>query len=88
MHIKSLRVFVEAALRYGPPSQYFFAIVQPNPKYASKTITSLVSYFSPFTPKLKGIEPAGSKAAQSQEEQQMIAEWQNLLDEEAFDFVL
>eukprot|EP01138_Halocafeteria_seosinensis_P007678 gb/GECG01007846.1/.p1 GENE.gb/GECG01007846.1/~~gb/GECG01007846.1/.p1 ORF type:complete len:134 (+),score=21.68 gb/GECG01007846.1/:1-402(+) len=41
MHVKAIRLFVEAVLRYGIPTDYTYAIVTPKKGYEKKLIKNI-----------------------------------------------
>lgn len=85
-------------LRYGLPADYFICAVTPDPKQAKKCLSTLSSYFQPFTPnvdqataRLVGGKRAKSKKAKSSssmDENALVGEFQNLMEQEVFEFVL
>ncbi|GLB36374.1 putative subunit of the peripheral V1 complex of vacuolar ATPase [Lyophyllum shimeji] len=83
VHLKVLRLFVESVLRYGLPANYLGLVVKPDPKTAKKTLNVLQSHFA-------YLGPRSSRAAQGKkgEEEELSAEYQSLMDQEFFDFVL
>lgn len=87
VHLKIVRLFVESVLRYGLPPNYIGIAVKPTPKSAKKVFETLQRQFtylrSRSNPEQKR---AAGKPAANQED--FLGEYQNILDQEFFDFVL
>lgn len=82
VHLKVLRLFVESVLRYGLPANYVGLVIKPDSKTAKKTLATLNSYFSFLAPKSK---QAGRGKIGADE---VAGEFQSILEQEFFDFVL
>ncbi|OAX39006.1 ATPase, V1 complex, subunit C [Rhizopogon vinicolor AM-OR11-026] len=82
VHLKVLRLFVESVLRYGLPANYVGLAIRPEPKYTKKTLSVLMSHFSYLGPRSSG----RSKKQSANEE--FAGEYQALMEQEFFDFVL
>lgn len=101
VHLKVVASYVECVLRYGLPADYFVCAVTPDPKQAKKVLSTLQSYFAPFTPnpdqttaRLVGSSSSKKdkrkkKVASSGDvnENALVAEFQNLMEQEVFRFV-
>lgn len=104
VHLKVVASYVECVLRYGLPADYFICAVTPNvaasSSNAKKTLNELTNYFKPFTPNLDkatmarlvgGADKKKKKKFSSGDdidENALVGEFQNLMDQEVFDFVL
>jgi len=102
IHLKVVASYVECVLRYGLPAEYFICAISPNPKEGKKLLSTLSSYFSPFTPNIdhsnarlvgsnrdkKNKKKAKVDSSGFVDENALVGEFQNLMDEEVFDFVL
>lgn len=99
IHLKVVSSYVECVLRYGLPADYFICAVTPEPKQAKKCLSTLSSYFQPFTPNIDqatarlvgGKKAKGKKAktsSSSMDENALVGEFQNLMEQEVFEFVL
>jgi hypothetical protein len=91
MHLKSARAFAECVLRYGPQGRagaggYFATIVSPDSRQARQCLQRMAKYFSPFTPNIQGSTRGRGKGGGDDEH--VTGEFQGIMDEEAFDFVL
>jgi len=84
VHLKVVRLFVESVLRYGLPANYIGITIKPEPKSTKKTLSVLQSHFVYLGPRSKG---ANSKQS-SQADEEFIGEYQTLMEQEFFDFVL
>ncbi|KAG5648157.1 hypothetical protein DXG03_006111 [Asterophora parasitica] len=84
VHLKVVRLFVESVLRYGLPANYLGLVVKPDPKVTKKTFNVLQTHFTYLSPRsnrsTNGKKPEG--------QQEFIGEYQSLMDQEFFDFVL
>lgn len=95
--------YVECVLRYGLPADYFICAVTPNiaasSSNAKKTLTELTNYFKPFTPNLDNatmarlVGGADKKKRKkytggAMDENALVGEFQNMMDQEVFEFVL
>ncbi|KAI0085626.1 hypothetical protein BDY19DRAFT_430040 [Irpex rosettiformis] len=83
VHLKVLHLFVESVLRYGLPANYVGFIIKPEPKSIKRTLTTLQSQFEYLG---RRSNPNKSKSSKTTEE--FAGEYQNLLEQEFFDFVL
>jgi V-type H+-transporting ATPase subunit C len=82
VHLKVVRLFVESVLRYGLPANYVGIVVKPGPKLTKKTLTVLTNHFSYLGPRSNGAK--GKKG----DNEEFIGEYQTLMEQEFFDFVL
>ncbi|KAG7099457.1 hypothetical protein E1B28_001308 [Marasmius oreades] len=81
VHLKVIRLFVESVLRYGLPANYIGVVIKPDVKSTKKTFHTLQSHFSYLRSR--------SKAAQTQGGgEEFIGEYQSLMEQEFYDFVL
>lgn len=102
IHLKVVASYIECVLRYGLPAEYFICAVSPNPSQGKKLLSTLSSYFSPFTPnieqsnaRLVGANRDKKKKSKAKvdssgfiDENALVGEFQNLMEEEVFEFVL
>ncbi|KAI0786026.1 ATPase V1 complex subunit C [Abortiporus biennis] len=87
VHLKILRLFVESVLRYGLPANYIGFIVKPEPKTIKRTLTTLQEQFA----YLSGRSNPSSKASKIKggtATEEFAGEYQTILEQEYFDFVL
>jgi len=85
VHLKVVRLYAESVLRYGLPANYIGIAVKPEPKTTKRTLTVLQRHFSYLSARSQG--RANSKGGRSTNED-FVGEYQSLLDQEFFDFVL
>ncbi|KAI0286790.1 ATPase V1 complex subunit C [Russula aff. rugulosa BPL654] len=85
VHLKVVRLYVESVLRYGLPANYIGIAVKPEPKTTKRTLMVLQRQFSYLSARSQG--PAKVKGGVSANED-FVGEYQSLLDQEFFDFVL
>jgi len=85
VHLKVVRLYVESVLRYGLPANYIGIAVKPEPKTTKRTLMVLQRQFSYLSARSQG--PTKSKGGVSTNED-FVGEYQSLLDQEFFDFVL
>ncbi|KAF8499175.1 hypothetical protein F5888DRAFT_151309 [Russula emetica] len=85
VHLKVVRLYVESVLRYGLPANYIGIAVKPEPKTTKRTLMVLQRQFSYLSARSQG--PAKFKGGVSTNED-LVGEYQSLLDQEFFDFVL
>ncbi|KAI0067873.1 ATPase V1 complex subunit C [Artomyces pyxidatus] len=83
VHLKVVRLFVESVLRYGLPANYIGIAIKPEPKATKRTLTLLQGHFSYLSPRSKG-----ATASKGETTEEVSGEYQTLLDQEFFDFVL
>ncbi|KAF8624792.1 hypothetical protein AX15_005681 [Amanita polypyramis BW_CC] len=83
VHLKALRLFVESVLRYGLPAQYTGVIVRPEPKTTKKVFSVLQAQFTYLKPRSNS-----AKSAKGAENTDFVGEYQSLLDQEFYDFVM
>ncbi|KAF7320227.1 V-type proton ATPase subunit C [Mycena kentingensis (nom. inval.)] len=81
VHLKVVRLFVESVLRYGLPANYSGIAVKPDAKSAKKTFSVLQSQFAYLKPRSNRTknQPGGVD--------EFAGEYQNLMEQEFFDFV-
>ncbi|KAG6885950.1 hypothetical protein C0993_007452 [Termitomyces sp. T159_Od127] len=85
VHLKVVRLFVESVLRYGLPANYLGLVIKPDPKVTKKTFNLLQAQFTYLSPRSnRSSTTKGSRA----EGEEYIGEYQTLMDQEFFDFVL
>ncbi|KAF8898350.1 hypothetical protein BD779DRAFT_1431805 [Infundibulicybe gibba] len=82
IHLKIVRLFVESVLRYGLPSNYVGIVIKPEPKGIKKTFQALQVYFSYLRPR------SNRDQGKSKGDEEFIGEYQTLMEQEFFDFVL
>ncbi|KAL0579818.1 Vacuolar ATP synthase subunit C [Marasmius crinis-equi] len=83
VHLKVIRLFVESVLRYGLPANYIGVAIKPDPKSTKKTFGALQSHFSYLKSRSKGAQAGGGGRAD-----EFIGEYQTLMEQEFYDFVL
>ncbi|PCH33443.1 ATPase V1 complex subunit C [Wolfiporia cocos MD-104 SS10] len=84
VHLKVLRAFVESVLRYGLPASYVGLVVKPEPKATKRTLATLQAQFAYLG---RRANPAKGKVGGGGAED-FGGEYQALLEQEYFDFVL
>lgn len=91
VHLKVLRLFVESVLRYGLPASYTGFLVKPEPKATKRTLATLQTQFAylnrranPSSANSKSKLKSGGNAGG----EDFVGEYQALLEQEYFDFVL
>ncbi|KAF9073750.1 hypothetical protein BDP27DRAFT_1288618 [Rhodocollybia butyracea] len=84
VHLKVIRLFVESVLRYGLPANYIGIVIQPDSKLAKKTFSIVQSHLS----YLGSNSHSKSKKSNGGDTEEYIGEYQTLMDQEFFDFVL
>jgi len=82
VHLKILRLFVESVLRYGLPANYVGLAIRPEPKYTKKTLSVLTNHLSYLSPRSSG------RAQKQNAPDEFAGEYQALMEQEFFDFVL
>ncbi|KAL1667698.1 hypothetical protein EV122DRAFT_274800 [Schizophyllum commune] len=80
VHLKVLRLFIESVLRYGLPANYLGIAIKPDPKTAKKTFTTLQQHLSYLHRKSTDKTRGGDT--------EFVGEYQTLMEQEFFDFVL
>jgi len=85
VHLKVLRLFVESVLRYGLPANYTGLVIKPDPKYSKKMLDQLQAHFTYLGSRFG--RAAGAKGSGGTNED-FLGEYQTLLEQEMFDFVL
>ncbi|KAF8640562.1 hypothetical protein AX17_000224 [Amanita inopinata Kibby_2008] len=83
VHLKVVRLFVESVLRYGLPANYTGIVVKPEPKSTKKVFNTLQGQFTYLSPKSNG-----ARVKKGTENADFIGEYQSLMDQEFFDFVM
>ncbi|PFH50740.1 hypothetical protein AMATHDRAFT_3706 [Amanita thiersii Skay4041] len=83
VHLKVVRLFVESVLRYGLPANYTGVVIKPEPKSTKKLFNLLQAHFAYLRPKSNGA--MGKKGSENAD---FIGEYQSLLEQEFFDFVM
>ncbi|KIM48440.1 hypothetical protein M413DRAFT_440173 [Hebeloma cylindrosporum] len=82
VHLKVIRLFVESVLRYGLPAEYLGIVIKPDPKNVKKLFNVLQTQFASLRPRSNAAD--GKKLGA----EDFIGEYQTLMDQEFFDFVL
>ncbi|PPQ90432.1 hypothetical protein CVT25_014950 [Psilocybe cyanescens] len=82
VHLKVIRLFVESVLRYGLPAEYIGFAIKPESKNVKKIFNVLQTQFAYLSSKSN----AGQGGKIGGEE--FIGEYQNLMEQEFFDFIL
>lgn len=82
VHLKNLRLFVESVLRYGLPANYVGLAIRPEPKYTKKTLSVLTNHLNYLSPRSSG------RAQKQNTADDFAGEYQSLMEQEFFDFVL
>jgi len=87
VHLKIIRLFVESVLRYGLPAHYIGLFIKPEHKATKRTLTTLQQQFTYLS---RRSNPAVSKAKPNSSGggEDVGGEYQSLLEQEYFDFVL
>ncbi|KAJ3546988.1 hypothetical protein NMY22_g1832 [Coprinellus aureogranulatus] len=85
VHLKVIRLFVESVLRYGLPSNYIGIAVKPPSKSARKVFDVLQKQFTYLSPRSN---PVQKRAQKTTGQEDFLGEYQTILDQEFFDFVL
>ncbi|KAF7339668.1 V-type proton ATPase subunit C [Mycena sanguinolenta] len=85
VHLKVIRLFVESVLRYGLPANYTGIAVKPDPKSAKRTFGVLQTQFSYLRPRSNSKSAAKGSRGEGDE---FVGEYQTLMEQEFFDFVL
>jgi len=83
VHLKILRLFVESVLRYGLPANYLGLAIKPDAKSTKKTLSVLTNHFKYLAPR-----SGRSEKQQGGGTEDFIGEYQSLMEQEFFDFVL
>ncbi|OSX67744.1 hypothetical protein POSPLADRAFT_1127011 [Postia placenta MAD-698-R-SB12] len=91
VHLKVLRLFVESVLRYGLPASYTGFLVKPEPKATKRTLATLQTQFA-YLNRRANPSSANSKSklksGGNTGGEDFVGEYQALLEQEYFDFVL
>jgi len=88
VHLKVVRLYVESVLRYGLPANYIGIAVKPEPKTTKRTLTALQRHFSYLSARSQGRAKAKSGKSGDSTNEDFVGEYQSLLDQEFFDFVM
>ncbi|EJT97952.1 ATPase V1 complex subunit C [Dacryopinax primogenitus] len=83
VHLKILRLFVESVLRYGLPANYIGLVIKPDPRPSKRLITVLTSHFTYLNK-----QRAGKKSKKASGTDEYTGEYQSLMEQEFYDFVL
>ncbi|KAI9512668.1 hypothetical protein F5148DRAFT_1273602 [Russula earlei] len=86
VHLKVIRLYVESVLRYGLPANYIGIAVKPEPKTTKRTLLALQRHFSYLSTRSQGFTKSKGGGASANED--FVGEYQSLLDQEFFAFVL
>ncbi|KAH9996568.1 ATPase V1 complex subunit C [Russula vinacea] len=84
VHLKVVRLYVESVLRYGLPANYVGIAIKPEPKTTKRTLMVLQRQFSYLSARSQGAAKKGGVSTN----EDFVGEYQSLLDQEFFDFVL
>ncbi|KAI0662613.1 ATPase V1 complex subunit C [Cubamyces menziesii] len=87
VHLKVVQLFVESVLRYGLPAHYIGFFIKPEPKTTKRTLATLQSQFA-YLGRRANPDKLKSKSGGSGPAEEAVGEYQNLLEQEFFDFVL
>ncbi|KAH9487155.1 V-type proton ATPase subunit C 1-B [Psilocybe cubensis] len=82
VHLKVIRLFVESVLRYGLPAEYIGFVVKPEPKNVKKVFNILQTQFA-YLSSRSSVAQGGKIGGE-----EFIGEYQTLMDQEFFDFIL
>nr|GAT47892.1 vacuolar ATP synthase subunit C [Mycena chlorophos] len=82
VHLKVIRLFVESVLRYGLPANYSGLVVKPDSRSAKRTFGALQTQFAYLRPRSNRAK--GDKVSN----EEFAGEYQTLMEQEFFDFVL
>jgi len=85
VHLKIVRLFVESVLRYGLPANYTGLIIKPDPKTIKRTLSVLTTHLSFLASKS---DRKRAKGASDTDYAAAGGEYQSLMEQEYFDFVL
>jgi len=85
VHLKVLRLFVESVLRYGLPANYTGVALKPDPKYSKRMLGQLQAHFTYLGSRFGR---AGGAKGSGGTNEDFVGEYQTLLEQEMFDFVL
>ncbi|KAI0082235.1 ATPase, V1 complex, subunit C [Panus rudis PR-1116 ss-1] len=86
VHLKVLQLFVESVLRYGLPANYTGFIIKPEPKATKRTLNILQQQLGYLASRSN--PTAAKTSSKSTNTEDFVGEYQTLLDQEYFDFVL
>ncbi|KAF5311794.1 hypothetical protein D9619_003322 [Psilocybe cf. subviscida] len=81
VHLKVLRLFVESVLRYGLPAEYIGIVIKPDHKNVKKIFGTLQTQLAYLSPRSNAAQ--GGKTSE-----EFAGEYQTLMDQEFFDFVI
>ncbi|KAL7285688.1 hypothetical protein ACG7TL_000793 [Trametes sanguinea] len=87
VHLKVIQLFVESVLRYGLPAHYIGFFIKPEPKTTKRTLAILQSQFA-YLGRRANPDKLKNKSGGSGAAEEVVGEYQNLLEQEFFDFVL
>ncbi|KZT61094.1 ATPase, V1 complex, subunit C [Calocera cornea HHB12733] len=82
VHLKVVRLFVESVLRYGLPANYTGLVIEPDPKSSKRLMAVLTSHFSYLN------KQSGKQGKKSSGTDDYTGEYQSLMEQEYYDFVL
>ncbi|KZP32300.1 ATPase V1 complex subunit C [Athelia psychrophila] len=82
VHLKVIRLFVESVLRYGLPANYTGLVIKPESKTTKRSLAVLTTHFTYLSPRSNRAK--GKKG----DNEDFMGEYQTLMDQEFFDFVL
>ncbi|KAB5593008.1 Vacuolar H+-ATPase V1 sector subunit C [Ceratobasidium theobromae] len=84
VHLKIVRLFVESVLRYGLPANYVGLVIKPEPKTTKRTLDVLASHFAYLASKSRSRDNKKSSGM----DDEYVGEYQTLMEQEIFDYVL
>ncbi|RPD63161.1 ATPase V1 complex subunit C [Lentinus tigrinus ALCF2SS1-7] len=87
VHLKVLELFVESVLRYGLPAHYIGFFVKPEPKTTKRTLATLQSQLAYLGGRSNPDKSKGKKSGGGGTDD-LGGEYQTILEQEYFDFVL
>lgn len=87
VHVKVVKAFVEAVLRYGLPAVYFSALLFPDPKNASKLMATLTKHFDPILPKTQKAQRSKKSSSGADDGGAGAGEYAQMLEGEYKEFV-
>ncbi|KAL1952181.1 hypothetical protein VTO73DRAFT_1330 [Trametes versicolor] len=85
VHLKVVQLYIESVLRYGLPAHYIGFFIKPEPKATKRTLATLQAQFAYLG---RRANPDKLKSQSGGTGEDAGGEYQNLLEQEFFDFVL
>lgn len=84
VHLKVVRLYIESVLRYGLPANYIGLAIKPEPKATKRTLALLHEHFAYLSPRSGSKNSSGASVGADD----FVGEYQTLLEQEYFNFVL